>query len=144
MPGSARPRGFTFVTFLILLAASAGIFWVVTYGPAYWDNYEVKQILAQAANLAYSEPLDKKVHDFIYRRLHEKFDVEVQKPGGKMGKELVIDAPEENLRMERSKTPDRIDIWFTYSRDVRQPLTGVVRTVTFYHHAEQDLSQTKW
>ncbi len=140
-----RPqRGFTIVTFLLLAGLAAGIFWVLTYGQAYWDNYEVKQILGQAANLAYQEPLDKKVHDFIYRKLHEKFDVDVQEPGGRMVKELGIDAPEENLRIERTKSPERIDIWFTYSRDVRQPLTNAIKTVTFNHHAEQDLSPTKW
>ncbi len=139
-----RPRGFTIVTFLLLLGLGAGIFWVVTYGNAHWENYEVKSILGQAANLAYQERSDKLVHDFIYRKLHEKFDVDVQQPGGKMAKELLIDAPEENLRIERTKSPEHIDIWFTYSRDVRQPFTGLIRTVTFQHHVEQDLSATKW
>ncbi len=140
-----RPqRGFTFVTFLLLLGLGAGIFWVVTYGDAYWENYEVKSILGQAANLAYQEPSDKRVHEFIYRKLHERFDVDVQQPGGRTTKELLLDAPEENLRIERTKSPARIDIWFTYSRDVRQPLTGYIRTVTFNHHADQDLSPTKW
>ncbi len=139
-----RPRGFTVVTFLLLLGLGAGIFWALTYGEAYLDNFEVKSILRQAANMAYQEPSDKKLHEFVFRKLHEKFDIEVQEPGGKLGKELLIDAPDENLRIERSKVPARIDLWLTYSRDVRQPLTGQIRTVTFNHHAELDLSPTKW
>lgn len=140
-----RPqRGFTVITFLLLLGLGAGIFWALTYGQAYMDNFEVKAILNEAANLAYQEPVDKNVHSFVYRKLHEKFDIEVQQPGGKMGKELLFDAPEENLRIERSKVPARIDLWFFYSRDVRQPFTGTIKTVTFNHHAEQDLSPTKW
>ena len=140
-----RPqRGFTFITFLLFLGLGAGIFWIVTYGGAYMDNFEVKSILSQAANMAYQEQLDEKVHAFVFRKLHEKFDVDVQQPGGKMTRELEIDAPPENLRIERTKSPAHIDIWFTYSRDVRQPLTGAIKTLTFNHHAEQDLSPTKW
>ena len=138
-----RPRGFTIVTALILLLVGGGLFWGLTYGGAYWDNVEVKSILGQAANLAYAERNDKAIRDFVFLRLHQKFDVDVLE-GGKTTKELSIEAPEESLRVERTTSPQQIDIWFTYSRDVRQPLTGQIKTITFNHHAAQDLSPTKW
>lgn len=139
-----RPqRGLTFITVLILLAIAGGIYWLVAYGEVYWDNVEVKSLLVQGANLAYSEPDDAKVRLFLNRKLHEKFDTEVEEHG-RMIKGMKIELDPEDLRIERTKVPAYVHIWLTYQRPVKLPLTSQVRSVTFTDHAEQDLSPVKW
>jgi hypothetical protein len=139
-----RPqRGLTFITVLILLAISGGIYWLVAFAEVYWDNQEVKSVLVQGANLAYSEPDDTKVRGFIHRRLHEMFDTEVEERGRKT-KGMKIELDPEDLRIERTKVPAYVHIWLTYQRPVKMPLTSQVRSVTFTDHAEQDLSPVKW
>lgn len=142
-PRAMKPRGLTFVTVLIVLAISAGFLWLFTYGQAYWENMEVKAVLNQAANLSYSEHDDAKVRQFIEHKLHEMFDVDVEERG-RMTKEILIDYTAEDLRIERSKVPAWVHIWLTYTRNVRVPLTGGVKPVTFVDHAEQDLAPVKW
>src|SRR5712664_4205610 len=114
-------RGLTFVTVLILVGAAAAVFWFVTYGPAYWENFEVKRVLKEAANLSYRE------HDH-----------------GRILTEMRIDVDDGDLRIERTQIPAFIHIWLTYSRDVQVPLLNQQRRVTFNEYAEQDLSPVKW
>ncbi len=131
-------RGITFVTVLILAGAVALVGWIVTYGPAYWDNTSVNRVLKEAANMCYQEHDDEKVKNWVFARLHKMYDTGA--PDGSM----YIDVDREDLRIERKETPPWVDIWLTYSRTVRVPLVDQDRTVTFVDHVDQDLSPVKW
>lgn len=136
-----RPqRGITFVTVLILVGILAGTWWALTFGPAYWDNLEVKKMLREAANYAYQQKEDGQVRIFIERKIREQFQV----GGDQTHPQLSIEYDPGDLRIERTKSPDFINIWFTYSRTVKTPFTAQERQVTFTDHAEQDLSPVKW
>jgi hypothetical protein len=137
------PRGITLVTVLIVLAIAAGLFWIVTFGQAYWDNMEVNGILKQAANMCYREHDDGTIRRFIFRRLHELFDEEVE-DHGRMVTMMRIEAEPDDLRIERSQVPAYVNIWLTYNRTVKIPIAGGTRTLQFVDHAEQDLSPVKW
>jgi hypothetical protein len=134
-----RERGLTFISVLLLLGIAGGVFWLFTFGPAYWDNQEVKSTLKEAANLCYHEHSDSKVRDFILRKLGQQFGDPNQ-----TGSKLSIDLDPQDLRIERSESPKRVDIWLTYSRTVKTPFVDQERTVTFNDHADQDLSDVKW
>ncbi|HEY2031721.1 MAG TPA: hypothetical protein VGH20_21155 [Myxococcales bacterium] len=134
-----RERGLTFISVLLLLGVAAGVVWLVTFGPAYWDNQEVKSTLNAAANLCYQEHNDAKVRAFIMRKLQQQFG----DPGFE-GKQLAIDLDPQDLRIERTQSPKHVDIWLTYSRTVKTPFVDQERTVTFSDHADQDLSDVKW
>ncbi len=41
---SRGDRGITFVTVLLAIAAVAAVLWLATYGPSYWENFEVKRV----------------------------------------------------------------------------------------------------
>src|SRR5512140_323112 len=138
-----RPqRGFTFVTLLILLGAAFGIGWIVTYGPAYWDNTEVNRMLHEAGNLCYREPDDEKVRLFILDRLRQQFKTGERDVNG--DPILTIDVQRDDIRIERSDTPKLVNIWVTYSRTVKLPFVGQERQVTFLDHVDQDLTPVKW
>lgn len=137
------PRGLTLVTVLIVLAVAGGIYWLIGFGPAYWDNTEVKAILNQAANLCYHEQSDDVVRDFVFKKLHDKFDRRVL-DHGRYVTELGIDLKRDDMQIERSQVPPRVDIWLTYSRTVKLPLVAMERVVTFNDHVDQDLSPVKW
>jgi hypothetical protein len=133
-------RGLTFVTVLMLLAVAGGIWWVATFGSAYWENQEVKSTLKEAANLCYHEQSDDRVRAFIERKLHAMFDV--QGPSGKP--RMAIDFDPGDLRVERTQSPKHVNIWLTYSRTVKTPIVDQERTVVFTDHADADLSDVKW
>ena len=64
-----KPRGLTFITVLLVAGAVALIGWIVTYGPAYWDNVAVNRTLKEAANMCYREPDDEKVKTWVLSRV---------------------------------------------------------------------------
>jgi len=136
-------RGLTFVTVLIIVAVVAGVFWLGTYGPAYWENIEVKRVLKEAANMSYRQPDDHELRNYVFRELHHLFDQKIE-DHGRVVTEMRIDVDEGDLRIERTQIPAYIHIWLTYSRDVQVPLLGQQRRVTFNDYAEQDLSPVKW
>ncbi len=138
-----KHRGLTFVTVLIVLALAGGVYWLLTYGSAYYEDFEVKHILSQAANLCYRETEDEKVKDYVFNQLHTAFDTNVESHG-RVERVLAIDVNRDDLRIQRSEIPKKVDIWITYSRTVTVPFLGQQRQVTFVDHAEQDLSPVKW
>jgi hypothetical protein len=136
-------RGLTFITVLIALGAAAGVFWLATYGPAYWENFEVRRILREAANLSYREHDDGRIRQFVFIQLHYVFEQKVEDHGRELT-EMRIDVDDGDLRIERTQIPAAISIWLTYSRDVEVPLLHRQRRVTFNEYASQDLSPVKW
>ena len=135
-----KSRGFTFVTFLSLVAGIGAVYWLVTYGPAYWDNFEVHRIVRQAANLCYREHEDPPVRAFVMRELQRAFPAnDPQAPNG-----LSIDFDPQDLRIERTEQPPLVNVWLTYHRSVNLPIVGGQRELTFVDHVEQDLSPVKW
>ncbi len=138
-----RDRGVTFVTVLIVVGIVAAVFWFLTYGQAYWENFEVKRVLKEAANMSYRETDDGKVRAYVFRELHHLFDQKVE-DHGRVITEMRIDVDEGDLRIERTQIPAFVHIWLTYSRDVMVPVIKQQRRVTFNEYAEQDLSPVKW
>jgi hypothetical protein len=136
-------RGLTFITVLVVLAVAGAIFWFITYGEAYWDNLEVKHLVSQAANMSYRERDPKVVKLYIIRKLHELFDEKVE-DHGRIVTVTKIDFDEDDVRVERSEIPLKVDVWCTYNRTVKIPLVGGTRTLQFVNHAEQELSPVKW
>jgi len=136
-------RGLTFVTVLVVVAIAAGVLWLATYGPAYVENFEVKRVLKEAANMSYRQPDDRELRNYVFRELHHLFDQKIE-DHGRVITEMRIDVDEGDLRIERTQIPAYIHIWLTYSRDVQVPLLGQQRRVTFNDYAGQDLSPVKW
>ena len=134
-------RGVTFITVLMLLAAAFGFLWIFTFGEAYWENFEVKRVLTEAANLGYRETNDDRVKDFVFRELTRRFAVDDH---GGPADEMRIDVDRGDLRVERIENPKFIRIWLTYSREVTIPLVRKQRRVIFNDYAEQDLTPVKW
>jgi hypothetical protein len=135
-------RGFTLVGLMFLLAGAAAIYGIVAFGPAYWENTQIKSTLHEAANLCMAQP-DDVVHKFIETKLAQHFDTGMMDERG--NKILSIDYdPNQDVRIERTDQPRFVNIWLTYQRHVPLPLIGGERVVTFNQHVEQDLSPVKW
>jgi len=80
------------------------VFWFVTYGPAYWENFEVKRVLKEAANLSYREHDDGRIREYVFRELHHLFDHKVE-DHGRILTEMRIDVDDGDLRIERTQIP---------------------------------------
>lgn len=143
MPAKHKPRGITFVTVLLFVGAVALVGWIVTYGPAYWENTDVNRILKEAANMCYRDVDDERVKNWVLVELHRRFDTGERDDHG--DPVMSIDVRRDDLRIERTDGPPKyVNIWLTYQRTVTVPLLGEQREVTFYDHAGQDLSPVKW
>jgi hypothetical protein len=136
-------RGITFVTVLVFIGIIAAALWFATYGQAYWENFEVRRVLKEAANMSYKEHDDRRIREFVFRQLHHLFDQQVE-DHGRVLTEMRIDVDDGDLRIERTQIPAAINIWLTYSRDVEVPVLHQQRRVTFNEFASQDLSPVKW
>ena len=143
MRAGKADRGLTLVTVLMVVGLAAAVLWVVGFGPAYVENFEVKHVLSEAANLSYHDGNDEHVKDFVFTQLHHLFDEEVE-DHGRMTTEMRIAVDRDDLRIERTEVPRFVHIWLTYSRDVTVPVVNVERRMTFDDYAEQDLSPVKW
>lgn len=138
-----RPRGFTFMAFLIAVGVAAAIFWAVTYGPVYIENFEVTSILHETANMCYREPVDEKVKDFFMGRMGSTFMIDTMEHGLRQ-RVFKFEVDREELRIARTEIPPTVNVWFTYRRTVTFPLVGGEREVVFVDHAAQDLTPVKW
>lgn len=128
---------------LLLVGLAAAVLWVATYGTAYWENFEVKRVLKEAANLSYREADDRRIREYVFKELHHLFDQKVE-DHGRVLTEMRIEVDDGDLRIERTQIPAFMHIWLTYSRDVQVPVLKQQRRVTFNEYAEQDLSPVKW
>jgi hypothetical protein len=138
-----KQRGFTVVSLLLLLAAVAFGYCAYTFGPAYWDNYEVKQILKEAANFGYHHRADHEIRSFVDRKLRQKFDTGEIDAHGHQVTTVEYDI-HDDLRVEFTDAPASVDVWFSYNRRVPLPLIGGEKVVAFDVHVDQDLTPVKW
>jgi hypothetical protein len=138
-----KQRGFTVVSLVLLLAAVAFAYCAFTFGPAYWDNYGVKQILKEGANYAFHHRTDHEIRSFVDRKLHEKFDTGELDARGNQVTPIEYDI-HDGLRVEFTDAPPSVDVWFSYSRHVPLPLVGGERVVAFDVHVDEDLTPIKW
>jgi hypothetical protein len=145
MQSSRSQRGLTWVSFLLLVVAVAGGYWLFVFAPVYIDNAEVKQLCAQAGNMAYTEHRDEIIKSFVVSNIQNKFGYDEMQPNGMTRKAYSIDFdPEQDVRVERTQTPPLITIDVSYGRRVSLPIIGGARTINFTVHADKDLSATKW
>ncbi len=124
-----RPRGFSWVTFLVLVLIAGGIWWGLSYGSAFIDNIEIKSIVHEAANAAVREKRDPEIRLAITRGLAKYKDLAYQP---------------EDLVIQRTPDGNNITIDLTYQRTVHPLLVGGERVLVFNRHIEQDISPVKW
>jgi hypothetical protein len=145
MHSSRSQRGLTWVSFLLLVVAVAGGYWLYVFAPVYIDNAEVKQFCAQAGNMAYTERRDEMIKAFLVNNIRSKFVYDEMQPNGMTKKAYAIDFdPDQDVRIERTETPPLINIDVSYGRRVALPIIGGARTINFTVHADKDLSPVKW
>ena len=142
-PGK-QESGLTFVTVLIVLALAGAVYWVFAFGGYYWDNHELKQVLRQAGNMAYSQKDDKQVRSFILRTLDQQYGYDGDDASGHHARLSHLEFDDNDLRLDRQDSPPLIRIDFHYGRTFTLPLFGGQRHLEFNDHIEQDLSQVKW
>lgn len=139
----ARPRGVTFVTVLLLLAVAGCAYWIVVFGGAYWDNQEVKAVVRQAGNIAYTQHSDTELRAFIVKKIQDMFEYDYEEFGQRK-KGYRVDLQPDDVLIERSQVPPFIRIDVSYSRMIQPPFNQPEKQLYFSIHVEQDLSPVKW
>ena len=138
-----RARGVTLMGAILLLALGAGVYWIVVFGGAHWDNHELKAVLRQAGNMAYSEHNDEMLRSFIMRRADDMFGYDVEEFGMRK-RRLRVEFQPDDLVLDRSKIPPLMRIRINYSRTIKLPIIGGERQMYFALDVEQDLSPIKY
>ena len=116
------------VSFLFLVGGLAAVWWLISFGPAYWDNVSIKGDLHEAGNLCMKEADDEKIRAFLLNRLTNSYHG--------------VSVSPEDVRIDRQpRVSVAIDV--TYRRTVK-PLFTDERTVVFNRHVDQDISPVKW
>ena len=138
-----RERGVTTMGVILLLALGAGLYWLVVFGGAHWDNHELKAVLRQAGNISYQEQNDARVRDFILRRADDLFGYDTEEFGQRKRK-LRVEFQPDDLVLERTKIPAAMRIRLNYSRTIQLPIIGGERQMYFALDVEQDLSPVKY
>jgi len=139
-----KARGVTLMTVLIFVGLTVGMYCLIAFGQAYWEKFEVKGILRQAANECYRQPSDAAIRQFIVQQLHVTFDEVREDARGHPQARLPFTFDVADMQIQRTEVPKYVHIWFTYQRKVRLPLLDQERVLTFTEHAEQDLSPVRW
>ncbi len=131
MPARSKspPRGMSFVSTLFLLLAVGAVWWVLSYGSAYWDNVSIKTELHEAANMCLKVKDNEVVRAFILKQLGKYQNLTVQP---------------EDVQIERTNEGKWVTIDLHYARTVKPLFVGGERTVEFSRHVEEDIAPVKW
>ncbi|MBS2021827.1 MAG: hypothetical protein JST92_05415 [Deltaproteobacteria bacterium] len=138
-----RPRGISVMGVILLLLIAGGVYWIIVFGGAYWENHEVKSVVHQAANIAYQQPSDAAIRDFIVKKTQEMFEYEYEEFGQRK-KGYRIELHPEDIQIERNLVPPWIHISLTYTRIIQPPWGQQEKQLDFSIYVEQDLSPVKW
>ena len=117
------------VTFFFLVGLLAGIWWLISFGPAYWDNVGIKGDVYEAANMCMKEGDDEVVRKWLLYRLQSTY------------KDLNVTP--DDVHIDRQPHIS-VAIDLSYRRMVKPLLVSDERTIVFNRHVDQDLRPVKW
>lgn len=139
----AGEHGGIFGGLLWLILVGGIIYLAVAYLPAYFQYYEVKRVVAEAANRARSEPSDVPLRAYIIDRcadlgshvvVHEGQAVEVPD----------VDLDADDVDIDRDDDPPQIEIRVDYTKMITFPFTHLVHAWPRTVYLKQDLKPVKW
>lgn len=147
-PRLARaPRGqITWVTLvlLVLLGASGYLGWV--WGPVYFENYAVKQVVRDYMNRAIRDRDDATLRRNMVHKIRSLSQVDAVDPHGRPVRLPAVALEERDVSWERDaqSQPPMLRVSFEYVREVPLPLLDRTATKVFLVELSNDLAPADW
>ncbi len=148
-PGSARrgERGaITWVTLLLLVIVFGGGYLTWVWGPIYFENYAVKQVVRDYMNQAIKNQDDETLRRNMVLKLRSLAELDTVDPYGQPVRVPAVVVEEGDVTWERdtrSQTPV-LRVSFEYAREVAYPVVDRTTTKTFAVDLSNDLTAADW
>jgi hypothetical protein len=124
-----KPRRINIVSGIFLLAAAAGLYSAVQFGPCYYRKWRANGVLSEAANRVYPK-----------RRVSADAAVEftdkVRSEATAQLREIGISDPGLRLTIDRSAA--HVGVTAEYVEIVKHPFVGKITTLSFAPHVDVD------
>ncbi|HCF62365.1 MAG TPA: hypothetical protein DFS52_30785 [Myxococcales bacterium] len=138
---SEEGSGATNMVWLAGLAAL--VYFGIMYVPPYVEQYEVKQVLREAANQAYRERSDDKLRSFIQtkcKQIGSHYEIRDGEERNLPGIVLLDD----NIFVTRDETAQSIILQVEYEKHIYFPFTKKQRLLRFSPSVKGDLTPVQW
>ncbi len=148
-PGSGRRSergGVSWVTLLLLAAVAGGGYWLWVWGPVYFENYAVKQVVRDYMNQAIKDSDDGRlVHNMVLkiRSLGERDALDGY---GRPVRVPWVPLEERDVTWERDtrSQPPMLRVAFEYTREVEYPWLNRSTAKVFAVDLSNDLTVPNW
>lgn len=127
---------------LVLVAGGAYLTWV--WAPLYFDNYTVRQVVADYMNQAIKNRDDAQLRRDLVQKLESLRIVDGVDPDGRPTKVPAITVAEQDITWERDETTRSLRVAFDYERQVVYPLVDRVAVKVFSVEQSNDLTPPNW
>jgi hypothetical protein len=136
----------TWVTVLMLLLLSSGVYLAVVWGPIYIVRYEVGVVTGEIANRAVNDRDDARLVAALCDKVGKLSTVKAPQPDGSIAVVPAVDLRPEDVTWERDATgmPRTLRIAFEYTTSVHYLLFDRFTEKTFAIDWSQDISPVKW
>jgi len=147
-PDLARaPRGqITWVTLFLLIFLAGGGYLLWMWGPIYFENYAVKQVVRDYMNQAIKDADDAALRRNMVLKIRSLAQVEGTDAWGRPARVPAVMLEENDVAWERDpkSQPPMLRVSFEYVREVPLPLLDRTATKVFTVDLTNDLTRADW
>jgi hypothetical protein len=145
-PVSQERGAITWVTLLLLAGVVVGGYLSWVWGPIYYEDYAVKQVVRDFMNQAVKDRDDARLRAAMVRRIRTLAQVERVDASGQPARVPAIALEERDVTWERDTTsrPQVLHVAFDYVREVDLPVLDRTATKVFTVDLTNDLTIPDW
>jgi hypothetical protein len=132
------------VSVVLLLAVGGGGYLAWVWLPLWFDNYTVKQVVADYANQAVKNHDDAQLLRDMVAKVHSLASVDGADAAGRPVKLPAIQLQEQAVSWQRDESTRSLHVAFEYERNVVYPLLGRTDVVVFAIDKTYDLNLADW
>jgi hypothetical protein len=143
-PSRGERGGVSWVSLLLFVLVAGGAYLTWVWAPLYFDNYAVRQVVADYMNQAIKNPDDAQLRRDMVQKLESLRLIEGVDQGGRPMKAPAITVSERDVTWERDQTTRSLRVAFDYERQVVYPFVDRVAVKVFSVEQSNDLTPPNW
>jgi hypothetical protein len=142
----AQRGAITWVTLLLVVAASVSGYLLWVWAPIYYENFAVKQVVRDYMNQAIKNPNDELLRRYMVAKIRSLVQVEGVDGFGRPARVPAIPLEERDVTWERDRStqPPMLHVSFDYTREVTLPLLDRTASKVFTVDLSNDLTIPDW